>query len=186
MKKFKRDYENRKCCWHYSARNRYARLGMRTILLQNPDCACSGGFLRGPVPNFPVAPDQFSLLARIRSTYQAGLNQICAAVTEAIQSRKSPQRPWTPSLEPWDFAPFLLEKRNHFTGRKWLFRDLDEWRSKEAPPALLITGEPGIGKSAIVAALVDDNPEGQVLAYQCCRADTPVNVQSGLPRGSLA
>ena len=89
------------------------------------------------------------------ATYQAGLNQICAAIVEAIQSRKSPERLWTPSLEPWDFAPFLLGKRNHFTGLQRLFRNLNEWRSKEAPPALLIIGEPGIGKSAIVAALVD-------------------------------
>ena len=120
------------------------------------------------------------------ATYQAGLNQICAAIAEAIQSRKSPERPWTPSLEPWDFAPFLLEKRNHFTGRQWLFRDLDEWRSKETPPALLITGEPGIGKSAIVAALVHENPEGQVLAYHCCRADTPATLEPARFVRSLA
>ena len=41
---------------------------------------------------------------------------------------------------------------------------------------LLIVGEPGIGKSAIVAALVHENPEGQVLAYYCCRADTPATL----------
>src|ERR1700758_2833797 len=34
------------------------------------------------------------------ATYQAGLNQICAAIAEAIQSRKSPERLWAPSLEP--------------------------------------------------------------------------------------
>ena len=120
------------------------------------------------------------------ATYQAGLNQICAAIAEAIQSRKSPERLWTPSLEPWDFAPFLLEKRNHFTGRQWLFRDLDEWRRKETPPALLITGEPGIGKSAIVAALVHENREGQVLAYHCCRADTPATLEPARFVRSLA
>ncbi len=110
------------------------------------------------------------------ATYQAGLNQICAGIEAALRG-ETPDRPWRPLLEPWDFAPFLLEKRNHFTGRQWLFRYLDEWRSKETPPALLITGEPGIGKSAIVAALVDNNPEGQVLAYHCCRADTPATVE---------
>jgi WD40 repeat protein len=109
------------------------------------------------------------------SMYQAGLNQICAGIEAALRG-ETQERPWRPSLEPWDFAPFLLEKRNHFTGRQWLFRDLDEWRSKETPPALLITGEPGIGKSAIVAALVHNNSEGQVLAYHCCRADTPATL----------
>ena len=120
----------------------------------------------------------FPALARIGSnvTYQTGLNQICAGIEAALRG-ETPERSWRPLLEPWDFAPFLLEKRNHFTGRQWLFRDLDEWRSKQAPPALLITGEPGIGKSAVVAALVDNNPDGQVLAYHCCRADTPATLE---------
>jgi WD40 repeat protein len=118
-------------------------------------------------------------------TYQAGLNQICAGIEAALRG-ETPERPWRPLLEPWDFAPFLLEKRNHFTGRKWLFRDLNEWRRNEAPPALLITGEPGIGKSAIVAALVHENPEGQVLAYHCCRADTPATLDPARFVRSLA
>ena len=45
--------------------------------------------------------------------------------------------------------------------------------------ALLITGDPGIGKSAIVAQLVHLNPGGQVLAYHCCRADTPRDAPPG-------
>jgi WD40 repeat protein len=119
------------------------------------------------------------------ATYQAGLSQICAGIEAALLG-ETPERPWRPLLDPWDFAPFLLEKRNHFTGRQWLFRDLDEWRRKEAPPALLITGEPGIGKSAIVAALVHENPEGQVLAYHCCRADTPATLEPARFVRSLA
>jgi hypothetical protein len=50
----------------------------------------------------------------------------------------------------------------------------------------LITGEPGIGKSAIVAALVHENPEGQVLAYHCCRADTPATLEPARFVRSLA
>jgi WD40 repeat protein len=119
------------------------------------------------------------------ATYQGGLIQICAGIEAALRG-ETLERHWSPSFEPWDFAPFLLEKRNHFTGRQWLFRDLDEWRRKEAPPALLITGEPGIGKSAIVAALVDENQEGQVLAYHCCRADTPATLEPGRFVRSLA
>ena len=120
----------------------------------------------------------FRCWAESEAAYQAGLDQICAAVAEAIQSRKSPERLLGAVASALGFTPFILEKRNHFTGRQWLFQDLDEWRSKEAPPALLITGEPGIGKSAIVAALVSDNPEGQVLAYHCCSADTPATLES--------
>jgi WD40 repeat protein/serine/threonine protein kinase len=80
-------------------------------------------------------------------------------------------------LEPWDFTPFLVEKFKGFIGREWLFQEIDEWRSRDNPIALLIVGEPGIGKSAIVAALVHRNLEGQVLAYHCCRTDTPATLE---------
>jgi WD40 repeat protein len=111
------------------------------------------------------------------AVYQAGLDQICAAVTEALHSRKSPERLWGPLPQPWDFTPFILEKRKHFVGREWLFQKIDRWRVTSPQSVLLIVGEPGIGKSAIVAALVHENPEGQVLAYHCCRADTPATLE---------
>jgi WD40 repeat protein len=79
--------------------------------------------------------------------------------------------------EQWDFSSFLVAKLKGFTGRQWLFQEIDEWRAKGSQPALLIIGETGVGKSAIVAALVHENPGGQVLAYHCCRADTPATLE---------
>jgi hypothetical protein len=159
----------------------YAQRACKIPIVPIQVVSCEAPFLI-----FRLHQINFRYWCESEATYQAGLNQICAAIAEAIQSRKSPERLWTPSLEPWDFAPFLLEKRNHFTGRQWLFRDLNEWRSKKSPPALLITGEPGIGKSAIVAALVHENREGQVLAYHCCRADTPATLEPARFVRSLA
>jgi WD40 repeat protein/serine/threonine protein kinase len=89
-------------------------------------------------------------------------------------------------LEPWDFTPFLVEKIKGFVGREWLFQEIDEWRAKDSPAVLLIVGEPGIGKSAIVAALVHRNLEGQVLAYHCCRTDTPATLEPASFVRSLA
>jgi WD40 repeat protein/serine/threonine protein kinase len=89
-------------------------------------------------------------------------------------------------LEPWDFTPFLVEKIKGFVGREWLFQEIDEWRSKDSPAVLLIVGEPGIGKSAIVAALVHRNLDGQVLAYHCCRTDTPATLEPASFVRSLA
>lgn len=83
------------------------------------------------------------------------------------------------SLIPWDFSAFLKEKRQHFCGRDWLFSELDAWRSTNQERALLITGDPGTGKSAIVAELVHRNPGGQVLAYHCCQADTGATLFPG-------
>ena len=88
--------------------------------------------------------------------------------------------------EPWDFGPFLMGKLKAFTGRKWLFQAIDEWLAKGSQPALLIIGEPGIGKSSIVATLVNDNRDGQVLAYHCCRADTPATLDPAVFVRSLA
>ena len=37
-----------------------------------------------------------------------------------------------------------------------------------------------------MAALVDNNPDGQVLAYHCCRADTPATLEPARFVRSLA
>jgi WD40 repeat protein/serine/threonine protein kinase len=109
----------------------------------------------------------------------------------AVQKPKSSPRPakarrrsypgrgtdWKRAFEPWDFTPFLVEKFKGFIGREWLFREIDEWRSKDNPTALLIAGEPGIGKSAIIAALLYRTLEGQVAAYHCCWTDTPATLE---------
>jgi WD40 repeat protein len=85
-----------------------------------------------------------------------------------------------------DFTAFLEEKRRHFTGRQWLFDEIEAWRSSRAERALLITGDLGAGKSAVAAELVGRNPGGQVLAHHCCRADTPATLQPGPFVRSLA
>ena len=90
------------------------------------------------------------------------------------------------ALEPWDFTPFMIEKLKGFIGREWLFREIDEWCSNEPPAALLIVGEPGIGKSAIIAALVYRNLKDQVLAYHCCRTETPATLEPARFVRSLA
>jgi plasmid stabilization system protein ParE len=107
--------------------------------------------------------------------YQAGFKQIHEAIEAARRGEKR-ERTWGWLPKPWDFEPFLHEKRKDFVGREWLFEEIDKWRVRRAEPALLMTGEPGIGKSAIVAALVHENTGGQVLAYHCCQADTPATL----------
>jgi hypothetical protein len=47
-----------------------------------------------------------------------------------------------------DFRPFLEAKLKNFTGREWLFQEIDQWRGAGSEHALLIIGETGIGKSA--------------------------------------
>ncbi|NQT14821.1 MAG: toll/interleukin-1 receptor domain-containing protein, partial [Planctomycetes bacterium] len=108
-----------------------------------------------------------------KERYQAGL----ARLLEAVERGEVAYRSWDQQLKPWDFAAFLHEKRRDFCGRRWLFDEIDAWRVAHDERALLITGDPGTGKSAIVAQLVHENPGDQVLAYHCCQADTRATLE---------
>ena len=102
--------------------------------------------------------------------YQAGLERLIDGIEAARRGEKR-YRSWHHMLAPFDFAGFLHAKQDRFTGRQWLFDAIDAWRSVEQGRALLIKGDPGVGKSAVVAELVHCNPGGQVLAYHCCQWD---------------
>jgi WD40 repeat protein len=117
--------------------------------------------------------------------YRAGLARVVDAVEAALRGEVR-YRSWDHQLRPWDFSVFLNEKRQHFCGREWLFAEIESWRTTSRDRALLIVGDPGTGKSAIVAELVYRNPGGQVLAYHCCQADTRETLQPGRFVRSLA
>jgi hypothetical protein len=110
--------------------------------------------------------------------YQAGFARLLQAIEAGLRGEVR-YRTWEDQLRPWDFSAFLNEKRQHFCGREWLFDEIDAWLASSREPALLITGDPGTGKSAVVAELVHRNPGGQVLAYHCCQADTKETLQPG-------
>lgn len=112
-----------------------------------------------------------------------------SGIREAIEAAARAETPGRSSgtlPEHWDFSSFLAAKLRGFTGRKWLFEEIDEWRVKGSQPALLIIGDTGVGKSAIVASLVHENPKDLVLAYHCCRADTPATLEPAAFVRSLA
>lgn len=108
--------------------------------------------------------------------YQAGLRRLLDGIEAAVRGKKR-YRKWYHQLNPWDFAPFLYEKRCGFIGRDWLFDEIDAWRASHRESTLLITGDPGTGKSALVAELVHRNPNGQIIAYHCCQADVRETLQ---------
>jgi hypothetical protein len=109
------------------------------------------------------------------SQYDVSFKHLVDAIEAALQGVTA-YRPWVNQLKPWDFAALLNEKRRQFCGRKWLFDEIDDWRTTRNEPALLLLGDPGVGKSAVVAELVHLNPGGQVLAYHFCQADTPATL----------
>ena len=101
--------------------------------------------------------------------YHAGLCRLIEGIREALEG-KVRYRQWEDRLRPMDFSHYLASKRQDFTGREWLFEEIDLWRFHSGERALLITGDPGSGKSAIVAQLAHMNPGGQVIAWHCCQA----------------
>jgi hypothetical protein len=112
--------------------------------------------------------------------YKLGFKRLIDAINAHLRGEPPRYRRWDDRFPHFDFGPYLYDKRRDFCGREWLFRRIDAWRADGGRSrALLITGDPGIGKSAIVAQLVHLNPAGQVLAYHCCRADTPETLRPG-------
>lgn len=76
-------------------------------------------------------------------------------------------------------AAVLESRRKNFVGRDWLFEEVERWRDTTSERALLVTGEPGAGKSAFVAELVHRSPGGQVVAYHCCTSELPDSLSAG-------
>jgi hypothetical protein len=53
-----------------------------------------------------------------------------------------------------DFSSYLAERTRDFTGREWVFAEIDCWlATPDASRLFTITGEPGIGKTTIAARM---------------------------------
>jgi WD40 repeat protein len=102
--------------------------------------------------------------------YRKGFERLVSGIHEAVVG-KVRYRLWEDRLRPMDFSDYMAQKRMGFVGREWLFEEIDLWRFESNERALLITGDPGAGKSSIVAQLVHTNPDGQVIGYHCCQSN---------------
>ena len=77
-----------------------------------------------------------------------------------------------------DFSAYIAERTRDFTGREWVFAEIDRWLADpDAPRYFIITGEPGIGKTAIAASLTQIRDLAAVHFCITRRADTidPLN-----------
>lgn len=58
-----------------------------------------------------------------------------------------------------DFSTYISERTRDFTGREWLFAEIDQWLDQtDGSSVFILTGEPGIGKSAFAARLTQRRP----------------------------
>jgi hypothetical protein len=72
-----------------------------------------------------------------------------------------------------DFTGYLAAKREGFVGREWLFKRVIDWTATGTRRSMLITGDPGLGKSAFVAEMVERREKMGVIAWFCCRWEQP-------------
>jgi hypothetical protein len=111
------------------------------------------------------------------------VEQLRHAIQEIIRSERASALEKPQAL---DFDHDIAEKRRGFVGREWLFEEIDLWRHEPEERALLIKGDPGTGKSSLVAQLVHANPSGQVIGYHFCHYDLPETLRPARFVQSLA
>jgi len=101
--------------------------------------------------------------AEIRRVLESETNQRFAGEIELLSQKLKP-------VTMDAFTARLLEKG--FSGRQWLVDELDEWLQQERGRAFILTGEPGVGKSAFAAWLSHYN-KAEVLAAVFMRYNQP-------------
>jgi WD40 repeat protein len=93
---------------------------------------------------------------------------------------------------PLDFAPFRTFRREGFVGRHWLFEEIRDWLGAAdnragRPWALLIEADYGVGKSALLAELIDRQVAGiPVVAQHFCQFDALATLAPGRFVSSIA
>jgi hypothetical protein len=170
---------------------RFARIGNKTrrilpetfrFWLQGTKCPAQDNFnslLDSLKPRLDAEP--------FRTRHQAAFAELIAAYDDWKSRRSEPHplpagtaMPRPRRLAAWsldeDFAR-VLQKHSLFCGRRRLLDAIAEWHDREAAkyraglpprPMLLLTGDPGIGKSALMAQFARNPPRGFVISCQFC------------------
>ena len=73
-----------------------------------------------------------------------------------------------------DFSDYIIDRTRDFTGREWVFREINDWLQASKQRVFLLTGGPGSGKSALAARLI-----------QMSQGEVPAKDYPNLRQGSL-
>ncbi|MCH7227951.1 TIR domain-containing protein [Haloferula sp. A504] len=93
--------------------------------------------------------------------------QLCRALEERELDCEGAQSRLLSVLEPISFTADISKLLRDFTGRKWVFAEVDEWfHDPDGAKLFWITGAPGAGKSAIAAWIRDNRRE--IAAFHFC------------------
>jgi WD40 repeat protein len=83
-----------------------------------------------------------------------------------------------------DFAEDINRLTDEFVGREWIFTEIAQWIRAGNEPFFILTGEPGIGKSAIAARLTQVRDD--IAAYHFCIAGRNSTIVPGTVLRSIA
>jgi WD40 repeat protein len=83
-----------------------------------------------------------------------------------------------------DFSREIERLTEGFTGRGWVFEEVDKWVRRGNGRFFILTGEPGVGKSAIAARLTQVRDD--VIAHHFCIAGRTGTVRPATALRSLA
>jgi TIR domain len=118
--------------------------------------------------------------------FNRGIDQIVRGLEAALRGEQPELRRFKVPVV-LDQGAYLDEKREGFTGREWLFDRVNAWLGEAASEsALVICGDPGIGKSAFIAELADRNPGGRVVACHFCTREDRLTLEGGAFVSNLA
>jgi WD40 repeat protein len=104
--------------------------------------------------------------------YEEALDALLKYLAGDVTVLHPPLLPNVTGVVPLDFGPEIARFSGGFTGREWLSRELDEWLATPGGRALVIVGEPGIGKSSIAAWLSQTREDQVVGIHFCTRRNT--------------
>ena len=116
-------------------------------------------------------------LEKHKDNYEAKLKVLLTSLKEDNLSFDGFQSILINRLNPLSYDAEVKNNISHFTGRKWVFDEIDRWMSSGVSRIFWIVGNPGVGKTAISAWLCQNRRE--IAAFHFCRYD---NVQKMDPR----
>jgi WD40 repeat protein len=105
---------------------------------------------------------------QLPAEYERALKRLLDAITQPGETLDELHARVFGALRPLDFSAEISRLTHDFTGRAWLEKDLQQWLEQEDGRVFFVTGDPGSGKSAMLARLIEKHP--RVMAYHFCVA----------------
>ena len=99
--------------------------------------------------------------------YDLGLKALLGFLSGDEGILLPPRLPSVTGMLPLDFGSDIARHSSDFTGREWLSREIDGWIARDRERVLVLTGQPGTGKSAIAAWM--SRREDVVAVHFCSR-----------------